>query len=105
MRSRYSAYTLMQEKAPVGKAMLGYLLTTWHASTAPPDLEMDPVRWTGLEIRHEEASGDAGVVEFVAHYKINGRATTLHEVSRFVREDGAWRYIDGMVVPPGEGYE
>ncbi len=39
--------------------------------------------------------GDAGVVEFVAHHKVNGRAGKLHEVSRFVREDGPWRYVDG----------
>ena len=48
---------------------------------------------------HHEASADAGVVEFVAHHKVNGRAATLHEVSRFVREGGAWLYVDGVVAP------
>jgi SEC-C motif-containing protein len=34
-------------------------------------------------------------VEFVARYKIGGRAQRLHEVSRFVREHGRWFYLDG----------
>jgi SEC-C motif domain protein len=99
MRSRYSAYALLQEKAPFATAMRDYLLATWHPSTAPAELSMGPVRWTGLEILHEEASGDAGVVEFIAHHKIDGRAAKLHELSRFVREAGAWRYIDGVARP------
>ena len=28
-------------------------------------------------------------------YKIAGRAFRLHEISRFVREDGGWYYVDG----------
>ena len=88
MRSRYSAYV-------VGE--LDYLLATWHASTAPGDLELGPVKWLGLEVRHAAESGDAGVVEFVARCKVNGRAERMHETSRFVRQDGRWYYIDGQV--------
>jgi len=90
MRSRYSAYVLANE---------AYLLATWHASTRPsqPDLAADaPTRWRGLEIKHHAATGaDQAVIEFVARYKIGGRAHRLHEVSRFVREDGRWYYVDG----------
>jgi hypothetical protein len=39
------------------------------------------------------------VVEFVAHHKVNGRGARLHEVSRFVREAGAWLYVDGVTEP------
>ena len=99
MRSRYSAYAIAQGRAPASPAILEYLMQTWHASTAPGDLELAPLNWTGLEILHEERSGDAGVVEFVAHHKINGQAGKLHEVSRFVREDGPWRYVDGVIAP------
>ena len=54
------------------------------------------VRWLGLEVRrHEAADADHAVVEFVARYKIAGRAYRLHEVSRFVREEGRWYYLDG----------
>ncbi len=98
MRSRYTAYALLQGSGVAPRDLHDYLMHTWHPSTVPGDLELTPLRWTGLEILHEASSGDSGVVEFVAHYKANGRAMKLHEVSRFVREQGAWRYIDGQVV-------
>ena len=88
MRSRYSAY---------GLGLFDYLLATWHASSSPGDLELPPVKWLGLEVRHAQAAGDAGVVEFVARCKEGGRAQRLHETSRFVREDGRWYYIDGQM--------
>lgn len=91
MRSRYSAYVLGQ---------IDYLLATWHPSTSPGELELSPVKWLGLEVRHTQATGDAGVVEFVARYRENGRGVRLHEVSRFVREDGRWLYIDGQMQEP-----
>ena len=97
MRSRYSAYALAQGRAPTAPAIRDYLLQTWHPSTAPGELELGPLHWTGLDLVHAETRGDAGVVEFVAHYKVGGRAEKLHETSRFVREGGAWRYIDGVI--------
>ena len=87
MRSRYSAYVL---------GLIDYLLATWHPSTAPGELELQPVKWLGLEVRHAEAAGDAGVVAFVARCRVAGRAERMHEISRFVREEGRWRYIDGQ---------
>jgi SEC-C motif-containing protein len=90
MRSRYSAYVLGLEP---------YLLATWHASTRPTALDLDKEtspRWLGLDIKRHQATGpDSAVVEFVARYKTGGRAHRLHEVSRFVREDGRWYYVDG----------
>lgn len=90
MRSRYSAYALGLEP---------YLQTTWHASTRPPALDLSTdkgTRWLGLEVRRHETTGaDTAIVEFVARYKIGGRAYRLHEISRFVREDGHWYYVDG----------
>ena len=91
MRSRYSAYVL---------ELLDYLLATWHASSAPGDLELPPVKWLGLEVRYAQSAGDAGVVEFVARCKEGGRAQRMHETSRFVREDGRWYYIDGQMTEP-----
>lgn len=92
MRSRYTAYTLLRED---------YLLATWHTSTRPAslDLEVDAAtKWIGLEVkRHEQQDTDHATVEFVARYKVNGRAHRLHEVSRFVREDGRWFYVDGEI--------
>ena len=97
MRSRYSAYALAQGRGTGSPPLLDYLLKTWHPSTAPGDMELGPLQWTGLDVLHQESSGDAAVVEFVAHHKVNGRAGKLREVSRFVREAGAWLYVDGVM--------
>ena len=90
MRSRYTAYTSENEK---------YLLATWHPSTRPAALALaadTPTKWLGLEVkRHEQQDADHAIVEFVARYKVNGRAHRLHEISRFVREAGQWFYVDG----------
>lgn len=104
MRSRYSAYALAQGpgRGATRASLIDYLMQTWHASTAPGELELDTMQWTGLDVRHQQASGNAGVVEFVAHHKVNGRAGRLHERSRFVREGGAWFYLDGVVAPDAQ---
>lgn len=88
MRSRYTAFVL--ERAP-------YLLATWHASQRPPSLDFDPqCRWLGLEVKDFQAhDGTHAEVEFVARYKVQGRAVRLHERSRFVQENGRWFYVDG----------
>jgi SEC-C motif-containing protein len=87
MRSRYSAYVLKQHD---------YLLATWHPGTRPPALGDAPARWLGLEVRRAEQQDTThAVVEFVARYRVDGRGHRLHEVSRFVREDGRWYYVDG----------
>lgn len=99
MRSRYSAYALAQGCGVAPRGLLDYLLQTWHPSTAPRRLELRPLKWTGLEVLRHEVNADNGVVEFVAHHKVNGRAARLHEVSRFVREAGAWFYVDGALAP------
>ncbi|MFO1214239.1 MAG: YchJ family metal-binding protein [Burkholderiaceae bacterium] len=102
MRSRYSAYALVQGHGTEPLPLLEYLMKTWHPSTAPGELELGPIKWTGLDVLHQEASSDAAVVEFVAHHKVNGRSSKLHEVSRFVREGDAWLYVDGVVSPGGQ---
>ena len=92
MRSRYIAYTLGRED---------YLLATWHHSTRPASLDLaaEPrSKWLGLEVKHhEQLDSDHAVVEFVARYKVGGRAHRLREVSHFVREAGQWFYVDGDV--------
>ena len=92
MRSRYVAYVLELEP---------YLLATWHSTTRPASLEFDKeekTRWLGLTIKRDEVQDeDHATVEFVARYKIGGRAYRLHETSRFVREEGRWFYVDGDV--------
>ena len=87
-RSRYSAFV---------RGHQAYLLATWHASTRPATLELDEgVKWLGLEVKHHRITGtDTAEVEFVARFRVGGRAVRQHERSRFVREEGRWFYIDG----------
>ena len=90
MRSRYSAYVL---------GLREYLLATWHESTRPQVLEMEPAtRWLGLQVkRHVVTGADTSEVEFVARYRIGGgSAVRLNEHSRFVREQGRWFYLDAL---------
>ena len=94
MRSRYSAFA-------VGDP--AYLLASWHSTTRPRTLDLDPdVRWTGLEVL--ATTGGAllaaeGTVEFRAHWVSGSVPGTQHENSRFARENGAWRYVDGVSLP------
>jgi SEC-C motif-containing protein len=91
MRSRYSAFA-------VGDA--DYLLATWHPTTRPRALDLDPqVRWTGLDVLATTGGSllqSEGTVEFRAHYRRDGEAGAQHENSRFARDGGHWRYLDGV---------
>lgn len=92
MRSRYSAFVL---------DLPAYLLSSWHRSTRPASLDNDePVRWLGLKIKQAHSSGSQAEVEFIARYKVGGRAWKLHEKSRFVFEEGHWFYVDGDMLNP-----
>jgi SEC-C motif-containing protein len=120
MRSRYTAYTL---------EAVDYLRATWDPATCPADLGADEravddmdrhtrqpsrqrnanpddaatPRWLGLDIRSHWIDDDTHQrVEFIARYKIGGRAHRLHEISRFTlapfSNDIAaprWHYVDG----------
>jgi SEC-C motif-containing protein len=91
MRSRYSAF--VQGDVP-------YLLATWHSSQRPASLELEAgAKWLGLEIkRHRMTGADSAEVEFVARFRVGGKAIRQHERSRFVREEGSWFYVDGDVL-------
>jgi SEC-C motif domain protein len=88
MRSRYSAFA-------VGDA--GYLLRTWHRSSRPRELTLDPaIEWTRLAVLETDQGGlfdTAGTVQFRAIYVEDGRRGVLEETSRFVRQDRLWTYL------------
>jgi len=94
MRSRYTAFVLGRE---------AYLMATWHPDFRPAELTLaddPPTKWLGLQIRHHEESDPShATVEFIARYKIGGRAHRLHETSRFVRIGECWYYTDGDIHP------
>lgn len=92
MRSRYSAFCVKNE---------AYLRSSWHPSKRPSKVSFDDKQqWIGLKIiDHVAASGKdrttASEVEFVAKYKLNGKANKIHERSRFLFETPHWYYLDG----------
>jgi SEC-C motif-containing protein len=95
MRSRYTAYVL---------GLHEYLLATWHPTTRPAAIEIDPpgLRWLGLEVRHcADIGSDHSTVEFIARSKLGGRAYRLHETSCFERVNGRWLYV-GPVSSEGQ---
>ncbi len=92
MRSRYTAYV---------HENIDYLLSSWHPSARPGGLnlqDMRPDNWLGLKVVNAVAGlqpDSEGEVEFIARYKLNGKAYRLHEKSRFLKENGQWYYVDG----------
>jgi SEC-C motif domain protein len=88
MRSRYSAFA-------VGD--LGYLLRSWHPSSRPPALGLDPaLQWTRLAVLETQDGGlfdNSGTVQFRAMYVRDGQRGGHAETSRFVRHDGQWTYF------------
>ncbi|GAA1290381.1 hypothetical protein GCM10009634_41930 [Saccharothrix xinjiangensis] len=88
MRSRYSAFALGHED---------YLLATWHPTTRPTSLDLDPdQRWTHLEVLNRTNGSlfhTEGTVEFRAHYRLHGERDVLHETSHFTKEHNTWLYV------------
>ena len=88
MRSRYSAFA-------VGDA--AYLLRTWHPSTRPKTLTLDPaIQWTRLAVLETHDGGlfdAAGTVRFRAVYVQDGRRGVMDETSRFARQGKLWTYV------------
>ncbi|MGK4585618.1 YchJ family protein [Kitasatospora sp. HPMI-4] len=92
MRSRFSAFAVRDE---------AYLLRSWHPDTRPERLDLDArLRWVRLEILSASDGGpfhSEGAVRFRAHYAEGRQEGVMEELSRFVRVDGAWVYLDGVV--------
>ncbi len=88
MRSRYSAFVI---------GNTDYLLATWHPSTRPISLELDPgLRWYRLDVVAVRGGGSRdtqGLVEFEAHYRSPDGPGSQHEASRFVKEHQRWYYL------------
>ncbi len=95
MRSRYTAYAINNTE---------YLKKTWHKCTRPEQLQLDSgIKWIDLEIidrQDYQLDNNEGWVEFVAKFKNNDCLQSLHERSRFLREDGQWFYVEGRIYQP-----
>ncbi|MEC5126812.1 YchJ family metal-binding protein [Verrucomicrobiales bacterium BCK34] len=95
MRSRYSAYFFR---------LIDYLIETTHPDTRTPKLEREledtvyEANWSNLTIVSTAKGGPddkMGKVEFIAEYYYENERYELHELSRFRRFKGAWKYLDG----------
>lgn len=93
MRSRYTAFVLCH---------VDYLNATWDPAYRPAYLELDhSTQWLGLDVRSflTQQESNQAEVEFVARYRLNGRAYRIHERSRFEAKSGRWWYLDGIQTP------
>jgi len=92
MRSRYTANVIRD---------VAYLLRSWHPSTRPDTIDPATIpEWCGLHIVRREKGMEndrEGVVEFKATFLSQKDVCRLHEVSRFIKEDGQWLYVDGDI--------
>ncbi len=101
MRSRFSAFA-----RGLGDYLVRTLAET-HADHAVPAAALarelsrakERQRFLGLCILHASSDGDAGEVLFYARIFERGVDRSFAELSRFVREGGAWRYAWGELVP------
>ena len=90
MRSRFTAFQLRNP---------GYLKVTWDPVKRPKQLgfDQDERTWSSLEVVKTIGGGEAderGVVEFKAKYELGEDTYLFHEISRFIRQDGRWLYLD-----------
>ena len=59
------------------------------------DYELEVAAVIGVECADLATGPDSAIVEFLARFRVGGRAQRLHERSRFVRETGHWYYVAG----------
>ena len=87
MRSRYCAFVRHDWD------YLNHTQKEQENGPPTPDIE-----WLGLEMLDVQAGGmddEEGTVEFVARYTHHGQPASLHEISRFRKQDGNWLYVGG----------
>ena len=97
MRARYAAFAsgkidfLEESQEPASRDGFDREVASSWSSRAD---------WAGFELLATAGGGaddDAGSVEFVAHYTIDGQERAHHELARFAKVDGRWYFVDGVV--------
>lgn len=96
MRSRYAAFAtktlpyLKESLDPQNRHDFDEKATREWAEQA---------EFTGLEILKAEEKGNKGLVEFKAHFRVQGQDHVHHETSTFRKHQGQWFYKSGKVHP------
>lgn len=98
MRSRYTAYALRDG---------AYLQATWDVTKRPEriDFSRENIEWLRLEITETKKGGindSKGLVTFKAFYSQEGEEYAMNEISRFVKHEGRWFYLDGTIKSIGK---
>lgn len=100
MRSRYAAYVLHE---------IDHLLNSVHpdspgeADRRTTEAWSKSAEWKGMEVVETTGGGeqdDEGVVEFIAHFELQGVPQQHHERARFRRHNKKWLYFDGDEIKP-----
>jgi SEC-C motif-containing protein len=99
MRSRYTAFAT---------GNVDYIHDTHDPATAG-ELDREATRawsekseWLGFELIAADGGGaddDAGTVEFVARYRLQGSEHRHHETATFTKIDGRWFFADSRMAP------
>lgn len=101
MRSRYAGFAL-----GLGDYLADTLASSHEDLRAHPrdvvvralSQSREAQRFMGLVILDEGVDGDEGEVLFFAKLFEKGKNQSFVELSRFVREAGAWKYASGILV-------
>jgi SEC-C motif-containing protein len=101
MRSRYAAFAL-----GLGEYLVE-TLSAEHADRAVPRAALarelsrakDRQRFMALRVLESHEQGSVGEVLFYARIFERGVDRSFAELSSFAREEGRWRYVDGVLVP------
>lgn len=93
MRARFTAYA---------RRNVDFLESTWVKEKCPEkiDFSKENAAWIRLEIiqiKKGKLKDQKGLVEFKAYFLTDGEEFALHEISRFIKQNGRWFYLDGAV--------
>ncbi|QBY03015.1 hypothetical protein E2K93_00900 [Thalassotalea sp. HSM 43] len=96
MRSRFTAYALGDSK---------YVANTYAAAKQAENSEadikawMDETVWLSLNVEQTDYTDNTyHYVQFVVRYLHGEQLCEMRENSRFLQENGSWRYLDGDII-------
>ena len=98
MRSRFSAYAVGAIDH-LGASLQAADRKQFDAASAKE--WAGSAEWNRLEVVSAERGApedEDGIVEFKAHYTVDGQALVHHERAQFAREQGKWVFVEGRVI-------
>ena len=96
MRARYSAYAV--KNAVFVRESYAKEKQAENSISEIKDFA-NSCRFINLTVLDSGYNDETGFVTFKAHYFYQDLYCQLAENSRFIKEDGQWRYLDGEITP------